>query len=263
MKSTESIRVDLQDGLAILTLAQPARGNPIDGPFARDFRQVAADLLNCDALRAVLLRAEGANFSFGGDLKAFYPVREQLGPLVREWTSDLHMGLQRFWHLPVPVVTAVQGFAMGGGASLVAGCDAVLAGASARIGSAFSQLGFSCDSGSSVTLSSRMGVARARRFVLLAEVLAADDALRAGLFDQVVADAQLQDDALALAQKLAAGPTVAYGEIKRLFLQVGSAQLEARLEDEALTLARVAGTLDAQEGVAAQVERRKPVFRGR
>ena len=108
-----------------------------------------------------------------------------------------------------------------------------------------------------------MGVARARRFVLLAEVLAADDALHAGLFDQVVADAQLQDAALALAQKLAAGPTVAYGEIKRLFLQVGAAQLEARLEDEALTLARVAGTLDAQEGVAAKVERREPVFRGR
>lgn len=263
MQSTDSIHVDLRDGLATLTLAQPGRGNPIDGPFARDFRQIASDLLNCGTLRAVLLRADGANFSFGGDLKAFYPARDRLGPLVREWTGDLHMGLQRFWRVPVPVVVAVQGFAMGGGASLLAGCDVVLAGASARIGSAFAQLGFSCDSGSSVTLSARMGVARARRFVLLAEVLGSDDALRAGLFDQVVADAQLQDEALALAQRLAAGPTTAYGEIKRLFLQVGPAQLEARLEDEALTLARVAGTLDAREGVAARVERRKPVFLGR
>ena len=263
MTSTESIRIDMQDGLAVLTLIQPARGNPIDGPFARDFKQVASDLLNDTTTRAVLLRAEGANFSFGGDLKAFYPERERLGPLVRAWTSDLHMALQRFWHLPVPVVTAVQGFAMGGGASLVAGCDVVIAGASSRIGSAFAQLGFSCDSGSSVTLSSRMGVARARRFVLLAELLGADDALRTGLFDQVVDDAQLQDDALALARQLAAGPTVAYGEIKRLFLQVGAPQLEARLEDEALTLARVSSTQDAQEGVAAKVERRQPVFRGR
>lgn len=263
MNSTDSIRVELQDGLAILSLAQPARGNPFDGGFARDFRQVASDLLNCAGLRAVLLRADGANFSFGGDLKVFYPARDRLPPLVREWTSDLHMGLQRFWRLPVPVVTAVQGFAMGGGVALLAGCDVVIAGASTRIGSAFAQLGFSCDSGSSVTLSARMGVARARRFVLLAEVLGSEEAQRVGLVDQIVADAQLQEDALALARMLAAGPTVAYGETKRLFMQAGAAQLEAQLEDEALTLARVSATLDAQEGIAAQVEKRKPAFQGR
>ena len=263
MKSTESIHVELQDGLAILTLAQPARGNPIDGTFGRDFKNVASDLLNCAELRAVLLRAEGANFSFGGDLKTFYPARDRLAPLVRDWTAELHMGLQRFWRLPVPVVTAVQGYAMGGGVALLAGCDVVLAGASARIGSAFAQLGFSCDSGSTVTLTYRMGVARARRFVLLAEVLRSEEAMEAGLVDQIIADAQLQDDALALARKLAAGPTVAYGETKRLFMKAGAAQLEAQLEDEALTLARVSATLDAQEGIAAQVEKRKPVFQGR
>jgi 2-(1,2-epoxy-1,2-dihydrophenyl)acetyl-CoA isomerase len=218
MRSTDSIRVEVEDGLAILTLAQPARGNPFDGPFGRDFKQVASDLLNGAGLRAVL---------------------------------------------PIPVVTAVQGFAMGGGVALLAGCDVVLAGASARLGSAFAQIGFSCDSGSTITLTSRMGLARARRFVLLAEVLGSEDALRAGLIDQIVADAQLQDDALALARKLAAGPTVAYGETKRLFMRVAAAQLEAQLEDEALTLARVSTTHDAQEGIAAQVERRKPAFLGR
>ena len=264
MKSTESIHVELQDdGLAILTLAQPARGNPFDGVFGRDFRDVASGLLNCAGLRAVLLRAEGANFSFGGDLKTFYPVRDRLGPLVREWTADLHMGLQRFWRLPVPVVTAVQGYAMGGGVALLAGCDVVLAGASARLGSAFAQLGFSCDSGSTITLTHRMGVARARRFVLLTEVLQSEEAMQAGLVDKIIADAQLQDEALALARKLAAGPTLAYGEIKRLFMNAGATQLEAQLEDEALTLARVSATADAQEGISAQVERRKPVFQGR
>ena len=263
MRSTDAIQVEFDDGLAILTLAQPARGNPIDGPFGHDFKQVASDLLNVAGLRAVLLRADGANFSFGGDLKTFYPARDRLAPLVREWTADLHMGLQRFWRLPVPVVTAVQGFAMGGGVALLAGCDVVLAGASARIGSAFAQIGFSCDSGSTVTLTSRMGIARARRFVMLAEMLGSEDALRAGLVDQIVADAQLQDEALALARKLAAGPTLAYGEIKRLFMRAGAAQLEAQLEDEALTLARISATDDAQEGIAAQVERRKPAFKGR
>ena len=263
MNSTESVKVELQDGLAVLTMAQPDRGNPIDDAFTGDFKQVALDLWNCPTLRAVLLRAEGPNYSFGGDLKSFYPDRDKLGPLVRKWTGDLHMGLQRFWQLPVPVVTAVQGFAMGGGVGVLAGCDVVMAGASARIGSAFAQLGFSCDSGSSATLTARMGMARARRFVMLAEVLDSAQAQQAGLVDQIVADDQLQDEALALATKLARGPTLAYGEIKRLFMRAGMSQLSAQLEDEALTLARVAGSRDAQEGIAAMIEKRKPVFQGR
>lgn len=261
--STESIRVERDGALAVVTLAQPARGNPFDGGFTRDFKQVASDLWNATDLRGVLLRADGPNFSFGGDLKSFYPVRAELGPLVRQWTGDLHMGLQRFWALPVPVVCAVQGFAMGGGVALLAGADVVLAAEGAKFGSAFAQLGFSCDSGSSATLTARMGAARAKRFVMLAEVLGAADAQAAGLADRVVADAQLQDEAMALARRLAAGPTLAYGEIKRLFMQAGAGGLQARLEDEALTLARVAASADAQEGIAAMVEKRQPVFSGR
>ena len=263
MTTNPSIRVEMQGGLAIVNLAQPARGNPFDGDFTRDFKQVFSDLWDVQGLRAVLLRADGANFSFGGDLKAFHPVRDNLAPLVRRWTADLHMGLQRAWQLPVPIVAAVQGFAMGGGVALFAGCDVVLAGESARIGSAFAQLGFSCDSGSSATLTARMGLARARRFVLLAEVLKSQEAHQAGLVDRVVADDRLQDDALALAKELANGPTLAYGEIKHLFLRAGAAHMEAQLEDEALTLARVSASADAQEGIAAMVERRKPVFHGR
>ena len=262
MNATTSIRVDMQDGLAVVSLAQPARGNPIDGAFAREFKQVFGDLWDAKGLRAVLLRADGANFSFGGDLKALHAERTELASIVRRWTADLHMGLQRAWKLPAPVVAAVQGFAMGGAAALMAGCDLVLAGESARIGSAFARIGFSCDSGSSVTLAARMGAARARRFVLLGEVLGSQEALHAGLVDRVVPDARLQDEALAVARELAQGPTLAYGEIKRLFLRSAGAAPEAQLEDEAMTLARIASSLDAQEGIEAMVERRKPLFRG-
>jgi 2-(1,2-epoxy-1,2-dihydrophenyl)acetyl-CoA isomerase len=257
-----SITLEMQGSLAVVTLAQGTRGNPFDGAFTRDFKTIAAELWDRTGLRAVLLRADGANFSYGGDLKSFHPVRDRLGPLVREWTGNLHMGLQRFWQLPVPVVAAVQGFAMGGGVALLAGADVVVAGESARFGSAFAQLGFSCDSGSSATLTARLGPARARRFVLLAEVLGSAEALQAGLVDRVVADDKLQDEASALAKRLAEGPTLAYGEIKRLFMRAGVAQMTAQLEDEALTLARVASSADAQEGITAMVERRKPVFKG-
>ena len=260
--TTDSIRVERDGALAVVNLAQPARGNPIDGVFTRDLRQVASALWDAPGLRGVLLRADGANFSVGGDLKAFGPVVDRLGPLVREWTADLHMGLQRLWALPVPVVGVAQGFAMGGGLGVLAGCDVVLAGEATKFGSAFAHLGFSCDSGSSVTLTARMGAARARRFVMLGEMLGAAEAQSAGLADRIVPDAQLQDEALKLARQLAAGPTLAYGEIKRLFLKAGGAQMQAQLEDEALTLARVAASADAQEGILAMLAKRKPQFKG-
>jgi 2-(1,2-epoxy-1,2-dihydrophenyl)acetyl-CoA isomerase len=263
MNDNSAIRLDMQGALATVTLVQGARGNPFDGDFCRAIRQVSQQLWDTAGLRAVLVRAEGDNFSYGGDLKSLSGPSANLPSLVREWTADLHLGLQRLWQLPMPVVVAAQGFAMGGGASLMAGCDVVLAGASTRVGSAFAQLGFSCDSGSTFTFTTRMGPARARRFVLLAEVLSSAEALQAGLVDRVVADDQLQSEALALATKLAQGPTLAYGEIKRLFRRASGGWMESQMEDEAQTLARVSATADARDGIAAMVERRRPAFQGR
>ncbi len=257
------LRLEISEGIATLTLTQGTRGNPIDGPFCRTFLQTALQLWNEPGLRVVHLRAEGANFSFGGDIKSFTANLDRLGACVREWTADLHMGLSRFWQLPVPIVAEVHGWAMGGSVALIAGCDVVIASESTRLGSAFAQLGFSCDTGSTVTLSARMGMARARRFVLLAEVLTSADALQAGLVDQVVPDADLDKIASAMALRLSCGPTLAYGEIKRLFLRSQQQPLEAQLEDEALTLARMASMHDGREGIAAMAGKRKPHFTGR
>lgn len=263
MTTSAAVRLEIADnGLATVTLTQAQRGNPFDGDFVVAMKHVFLQLWETPGLRAVLIRAEGANFSFGGDIKSFAPQLDKLPTLVRSWTADLHMGLQRAWQLPVPIVAEVQGWAMGGAVALFAGADLVVAGRSTRMGSAFAQIGFSCDSGSTVGLTARMGMARARRFVMLAEVLTADEALAAGLVDQVVDDAALQSEALALATRLAQGPTSAYGQIKRLFLRASAIQLEAMLEDEALTLARVAATHDAREGITAMAEKRRPVFTG-
>lgn len=258
-----SLGMEFSNGLAILTLCQPGRGNPIDETFTRELRSVFLELWGRKDLRAVLLRAEGKNFSVGGDLKSFHAACDNMAPLVQAWTADLHMALQRAWQLPVPIVAEVQGWAMGGAVAMLAGCDLVVAAESARLGSAFTQIGLSCDSGTTATLTSRMGMVRARRFVMLAEVLGSQDALHAGLVDKVVADGELPAQALALAQQLASGPTLAYGEIKRLFMKAGAVQLQAQLEDEALTMARICVTGDAKEGISAMMEKRKPAFTGR
>ncbi len=264
--TVNSIRLESQGALAVVSLCQPERGNPINGRFTSEFKAVVAQLWklhDAGQLRAVLLRAEGLHFSYGGDVKAMVAEPGTLPALVREWTADLHLALQRFWYLPVPAVAAVQGFAMGAAVSLMAGCDVVVAAQSANLGSAYASIGFSSDAGSTVTLSARMGTARARRFVMLAEVMTSAQALQCNLVDRVVADERLQAEALAQALSLAAGPTVAYGEIKRLFLQVGHTPAAAQLEAEGMALAHVAASADAREGVSAMAQRRKPDFTGR
>lgn len=259
----EALARTFEDGLAVLTLTQPDRGNPLDRALISELKEHVLWLWQCDGLRCVLLRAQGRDFSFGGDLRAFHAPPGGLPALVHEWTADLHMALQRLWALPVPLVAQVQGAVMGGSLSLVAGCDVVVAAQESRFGSAFARIGLSCDSGTSATLTARMGMARARRFVLLAEVLDSDAAMAAGLVDLVVPLERLADEAGAMARQLARGPTRAYGEIKRLFLRAGALQLQSQLEEEALAIARVAATQDAAEGIDALLARRAAAFAGR
>jgi 2-(1,2-epoxy-1,2-dihydrophenyl)acetyl-CoA isomerase len=112
-------------------------------------------------------------------------------------------------------------------------------------------------------LSRRMGLARARRFLLLNETLSAADALAVGLVDEVLTADQLQARAQTVARQLAAGPTRALGEIRRLLLSAHDQPLETQLELEAQALARVAGTSDARDGLTAFAQKRKPEFQGR
>lgn len=256
-----SLACELRDGVATLTLTQADRGNPLDRALITELKAQVLRLCTQPGLRCILLRAEGRDFSYGGDLRSFTEPPGGLPALVHEWTADLHMTLQRLWALPVPIVAEVQGAAMGGSLSLVAGSDVVLAARGSRFGSAFARIGLSCDSGTSATLAARMGVARARRFVLLAEVLEGEAALQAGLVDRLVGEDDLRREAAALARQLADGPTLAYAEIKSLF-RTAAGSLQAQLEAEAHAIARVAASHDAREGIAAMLARRAARFNG-
>ena len=145
----------------------------------------------------------------------------------------------------------------------MAAADLVVIAKSARITAAFAKIGFSPDTGSTATLTARMGPARAKRFFLLSETLDAAAAQSAGLVDVVVDDDRVLAEAERIGRELAAGPTEAYGGIKRLFLQASSRSFESQLEDEAQTLAAISKTADAREGIKAFREKRRPNFQGR
>ena len=261
--SYASINLEVSQGLARVALNQPELGNPFNEAFCDDWLALANALSSRDDIRAVLLTANGKFFSVGGDIGMFSRNLDDLPRLIKKWTSTLHVGIARMSRIDAPIVAAVHGSAMGGAVALLAGCDLVYTARSAVFGSAYAGIGYSCDAGASFALASRMGIARARRFVLLAEMLKADEALAAGLVDYVCDDANVISEADAMARRLAGGPTRAYGEIRRLFKTSLSQGFEAQLEDEAQALSRVAGSDDAREGITAFVQKRKAAYRGK
>lgn len=259
----ESIELTVADGLARVALSQPDIGNPFNAVFCREWGELANDLSGMADLRAILITAKGKFFSVGGDIGMFSRSLDTLPAGIREWTVGLHAGMARLARIDAPVVAAVHGTAMGGAVALVAGCDLVFASRNASFGAAYSAIGYSVDAGASFTLAARMGMARARRYVLCGEMLKAEEAAAVGLVDFVVDENALLGEAEAAVMRLAKGPTRAYGEIRRLFRTALSRPFEAQLEDEAQALSRMAGSADAREGIMAFVEKRKPVFVGK
>lgn len=263
MPGFATLTLTIDDGLARLTLNRPDVGNAFNDVFFREFGEAVNELaLRRHEVRAVLLASSGRFFSVGGDLAVFTKDLDEAPSAVLDGTHWMHPGLARLARLDAPVVAAVQGTAMGGAVAMVSNCDLVISARSATFGAAYSRLGFSCDLGATFGLASRMGIARARRFLLLAETLDAEQALRAGLVDEVVDDDLLAETAERMAVRLSHGPTRAYGEVRRLVARALGTPFETQLEDEAQGLARAAGTADAREGLTAFLEKRAPVFRG-
>ena len=255
------LRLEVRDGLARLTFCDAERGNPIDAVLCAEICE-AATLVSEDAsVRCLLLAAEGKAFSYGGDISSFVGDLDGLPRNIKRWTTTLHSGVARLQRMDAPVVAAVQGVCAGGMSAFVAGADVVVAGSDAKFVAAYAGIGYSNDAGSSIMYARRMGIARTRRFLLMNETLDAEAALAAGLVDEVAVGRPL-DRAEEIARRLAAGPTKAFGEMRRLMMTVEDQPLETQLELEAQALARTAATIDAREGLSAFSERRKPVFRG-
>jgi 2-(1,2-epoxy-1,2-dihydrophenyl)acetyl-CoA isomerase len=257
------MRLVISAGLARLTFANGDKGNPIDGRFCNEISEAAIQISEARDVRAVLIAAEGRSFSVGGDVKSLADDLDALPLNIKRWTTTFHSAIARLQRMDAPIVAAVQGSCVGGMSGFIAGCDIVVSASDARFIAAYASIGFSCDASSSITYSRRLGLGRARRFLLLNETLAAQDALAAGLVDEVVQPEHLNRRAEDIVAHLAGGPTRAFGEIRRLLLSAAEQPLETQLELEAQALARIGGSADAREGLTAFCEKRKPLFTGR
>ena len=215
-------------------------------------------------MRVVLLSGAGRNFCAGGDVKTFESKGEHLPEYLREATAWLQLATSALIQLRVPVVTAVQGFAAGGGGlGLVCASDIVVAAESAKFFSGAVRVGMAPDGGSSVTLTQLIGLRQALRVLLLNPTLTAAEAQDLGLVTEVVAEESLSARSEEIASTLAALPTLALSATKRLVWNGIGASVEQRLAEESRTVSELSGTADSLEGLRAVIERRPPKFTGR
>ncbi len=263
--TTAPVALDVgPDGVARLRLNRPEASNGLNVELLQELH---ATVLKCHAdpaVRVVLLTGEGRNFCAGGDVKTFESKGEHLPEYLREATAWLQLATSALIQLRVPVVTAVQGYAAGGGGlGLVAASDIVVAGQTAKFFSGAVRVGMAPDGGSSVTLTQLIGLRQTLRLLLLNPTIGASEACDLGLVTEVVADDALSARAEEIAATLTALPTLALSATKRLVWNGVGASVEQRLAEESRTVSELSGTSDALEGLRAVIERRTPRFTGR
>ncbi|QEA12880.1 enoyl-CoA hydratase/isomerase family protein [Comamonas flocculans] len=249
-----------RDGAIVtLTFNRPDALNALNVEMAQALlaalRGIAAD----KTVRALVLKGAGRAFIAGGDLAV---LRANPTEGVRSLLTPLNEAITLMHAMDAPVIAQVHGASAGGGMSLMLMCDFILAAEGTKFNLAYINLGTNCDLGGSWALPRLVGLRHALEIALLGDNLGAEEALRLGLINRVLPADELPAATRALAERLASGPTLAYGRMKRLMRESLERDLASQLQAEALSFEACTHTDDLREGLNAFFERRKPVFRG-
>jgi len=254
-------RHDPASGIATIELADPDRHNRIDVAMGAGIAW-AIEQADTVSPRCVLVRAQGADFTVGGDLDHFLMNLDRLDTTLDSMIGPYHAALAELGHLAAPVVCAVQGAAAGGGLGLLWASDVIIAADDLKLTTGFPKIGLSGDGGATWALPRLVGLRKALQLSFASPVLDAAAALDAGLVDRVVPAADLHTQAAVEAERLAAGPTTAYGHLRRLLRQSTATTWAEQLQAERQAMVDCARTADAREGINAFAERRPPTFGG-
>ena len=263
----QQVLLDIRGALATLTLNRPQAMNALGLEMGQAFLARVEELQKAQGVKVVVVTGAGDHFMAGGDIKEFHSMVKAL-PEARERAFGKLIGelinpaVEILRALPQPVVGKIRGACAGFGFSLMAGCDLALAADNAYFTTGYSLLGTTADGGGTYFLPRLVGAKKAAELTLLAERLDAQQALALGLVNRVVPAAELDAACEALAARLAAGPSLAYANAKRLLNRSLSASLADQMTAEAASFGRCSATGDFAEGVTAFIEKRKPSFKG-
>jgi 2-(1,2-epoxy-1,2-dihydrophenyl)acetyl-CoA isomerase len=255
-----SIVLTITEQIAIIRLNRPEKFNAFNRPMALELQQVLDDCAANDDVRALYLTGNGKAFCAGQDL----------GELMGENPPGFEVILSEHYNpvitriraIEKPVVCAVNGVAAGAGANIALACDIVVASASASFIQAFSKIGLIPDSGGTFTLPRLVGFAKASALMMLGDKVSASDADKMGMIYKVIADENFEKESLAIATTLAAMPTQGLAYTKMALNKSFNNSLQEQLQVEDELQFKAAHTNDYNEGVAAFIEKRKPIFRG-
>jgi len=251
-------------GVATITLTRPDTLNSLTFEVYEELRQTFAALDEESAVRAVLLTGEGRAFCSGGDVNAIIAelfARDMKGLLA--FTRVTGALIRNIRACRKPIVAAVNGTAVGAGAVMALACDFRVASTAAKFGFIFPRVGLcGADMGAAYLLPRVVGLSRATELLYLGDAIDAPSAERYGLFNRVVPAAQVLEVALALATRLAEGPTFALGMTKELLDAELSMDLDGALDTEARAQAMCMQTHDFREAYDAFSNKRPPQFKG-
>jgi 2-(1,2-epoxy-1,2-dihydrophenyl)acetyl-CoA isomerase len=253
----------VEDGVMKITLNRPDAMNALSRDMMNGLNDALLEAAGSRDVGCVVVRGAGDKaFCAGGDVKSMAAGRDQ----DKTYEDKVHeirirMRVSELLHeMGKPTIAMVNGVAAGAGLSLAA--DMRFAGKSARMTTAFAKVGFSGDFGSHYFLHKLVGTAKARELYFTAEILNAEQIEKLGLANRVVDDANLDNETMAFAKKLAAGPRVAWWHVKKNMKVAEEGSLSEALDSEAARMIRTGETEDHKEAARAFVEKRPPVFKG-
>lgn len=261
MSNYELIKFEVVDGVATITINRPEVANAFNSHVGREIFEASLECSSNSDIRAVVLTGAGKFFCAGGDLAEFAQT-ENLDALLKQMTTHLHGAISRFARMNAPLIGAINGTAGGGGFSLMCACDIIYLADTAKLTMAYTAAGLTPDASSTYFLPRMIGSQRALEMALTNRRLTAAEALAWGLVNYVVPAEDVLSEAQKLASQLAAGPTLAYGATKKLMRNSFTESLESQMEDEAQSIVAMTYTADAQEGIDAFLNKRKPAFKG-
>ncbi|GAA1701118.1 enoyl-CoA hydratase/isomerase family protein [Microbacterium sediminicola] len=248
---SDSILLEIENGLAHITLNRPARLNAVDFEMGARWRDVAAVTTSDPAVTAILLDAAGPAFCAGGDVVAMSAQAEAGAEAITGMARVINEGILSFVHSSVPIVAAVQGAVAGGGLGLMLCADYIVAADSARFVSKYANIGLTPDLGVSTLLPAAIGQRRAMTMLLQDRSLDAAEAADWGLVNEIVPKAEVAARAREVATFWHAGATTAFGQAKRLVRSGIGRSFAQNLDDEAVSIGERFATDEAQVRIQA------------
>jgi len=262
---TDPVLVDLRDGVATITLNRPDAMNSLEVATKEALLAAVRSVAEDPAARCVVLTGSGRAFCVGQDLKEHIEILQSSDADSLFSTVDEHYNptVLALATMQKPVIAAVNGVAAGAGASLAMACDLRIVKDTAGFNLAFAGVALSCDTGASYHLQRLIGRAKAMELLYFPRTVPATEALELGLATQVVPEADFDVAVGTLAERLANGPTVAFGAMRTSVAYAAGHSFEEALEFESRCMTETGRTEDHRAAVAAFVNKEKPTFQGR